>query len=112
MYSTTWRAFHAAHFEDPARRAWFAEHIARQPPAHTPPPVTLQEREDRWTTLAYDEDEAAWQKRHHVQYLTPGAARIFDTSRRFREARLQEQTDHDLKRLRQRVLDDLVTRKS
>lgn len=74
--------------------------------------MTLREREDAWTTLAYDEDEAAWQRRHRVQYLTPGAARIFDTSRRFREARSQEQADRDLKRLRQRVLDDLVTRKS
>ena len=112
MYPAAWRAFHAAHFEDPTRRAWFAEHIARQPPLYTPPPVTLQEREDAWTTLAHGEDEAAWQRRHHVQYLTPGAARIFDSSRRFREARSRDHTDRDLQRLRQRALDDLVARKS
>ena len=84
--------FHAIHFEDPARNAWFSEQIAqyRTPavPMHfDPTPVPLEDREDAWTSLQDGEDDAAWQARHGVHYLTPGAARIFDRSRRFREQR-------------------------
>lgn len=86
--SPAWQAFHVRHFDDAARRAWFTEALAF---GHVPTfQLALQDRtaqEDAWTQLAWGEDEAGWQRRHRVQYLTPGAARMFDASRRFREAR-------------------------
>ena len=93
-----WDEFHAAHFDDAAKRAWFATHMAVHQAATTattsdgvavaqPPHATREEREDAWTMPAPGEDEAAWQARHGVRYLTPGAVRIFDASRRFREQR-------------------------
>lgn len=83
-------AFHASHFLDPARRAWFTEKIAQHDALDMTVPtnnISRQEQEDAWTYLAPGEDEASWQARHGVQYLTPGAVRMFDTSRRFREQR-------------------------
>lgn len=81
-------AFHASHFEDPARRAWFAAHMMPVPPsAHT-----REELEDTWTTPAYGETDAQWQARHGLAHLTPGAARMFDQSRRFRAQRAAADT--------------------
>lgn len=83
-------AFHTSHFLDPARRAWFTEKIAQHDVLDMTVPtnnISRQDQEDAWTYLAPGEDEASWQARHGVQYLTPGAARMFDTSRRFREQR-------------------------
>lgn len=76
-------AFHAAHFGDPSRRAWFASQL--DPTRHMT--ATREELEDAWTTPAYGESDAQWQARHGLQHLTPGAARLFDHSRRFRAQR-------------------------
>ena len=88
MSSSAWQAFHASHFDDAARRAWFAGHLAY---GHAPlipsAPLGRLEQEDAWTQLAPGEHDVDWQRRHGVQYLTPGSARIFDASRRFREGR-------------------------
>lgn len=77
-------SFHASHFADPAKRAWCASHLA---PAASAPGATREEKEDAWTALLPGETEAAWQARHGLKHLTPGAARMFDQSRRFREQR-------------------------
>ncbi|WFD30734.1 hypothetical protein MSPP1_001758 [Malassezia sp. CBS 17886] len=93
--------FHAAHFGDEGKRAWFAARLRGAPLAPAADsgdkgadakgtPRTREEWEDAWTTLAPAEDDAAWQARHGVQYLTPGAARLFDASRRFRETRAHD----------------------
>jgi len=95
MSGTTWQAFHASHFDDASWRAWFAGHLAY---GHVPTiPLASQgrlEQEDAWTQLAPGEHEADWQRRHGVQYLTPGSARIFDASRRFREERRRADEAH------------------
>lgn len=93
MTSPAWHAFHADHFDDAARRAWFAAHLAHnQVPTIPSAPLERTAQEDAWTQLAPGEDEVDWQRRYGVQYLTPGSARIFDASRRFREerARMEE----------------------
>ena len=76
-----WAAFHAAHFEDAARRAWFAAHLVPRD-VHT-----REELEDAYTACAPGESDASWQARYGLVHLTPGAARVFDRSRRFRAAR-------------------------
>ncbi|WFD19849.1 hypothetical protein MCAP1_002089 [Malassezia caprae] len=95
MTTPAWQAFHASHFEDADRRAWFAAHLAHgYVPAIPPAPQGRLEQEDAWTQLAPGEHEADWQQRHGVQYLTPGSARIFDASRRFREERSRAEDAH------------------
>ena len=89
-----WADFYATHFADASRRAGFAEQLGMPPSAEgagRSPPPSLEELEDRWTRLAPGESESDWQARHGVQYLTPGAARVFDASRRFRERRARSE---------------------
>ena len=90
-----WDDFHASHFRDSARRAWFNVQLRGDsavkeslPDSHGP--LTRESMEDSWTALVPGETEAQWRARHGLQYLTPEAAKIFDSSRRFRETRLRE----------------------
>ncbi|PKI84314.1 hypothetical protein MVES1_001629 [Malassezia vespertilionis] len=102
-----WAAFHTAHFQDAARRQWFAEQLSAQ---H----CTRDELEDAYTTPAAGEDERAWQTRYGLAHLTPSAARIFDHSRRFRERRASMhagETD-ELGSLRARALDAMQKRRT
>lgn len=96
-----WAAFHAAHFADGGRRAWFAAHLV-------PPRRTRAELEDAYTACAPGESDAQWQARYGFVHLTPGAARVFDRSRRFRAARAAEDAprarDADLAALRAQAL--------
>lgn len=93
-----WADFYATHFADASRRAWFAEQLGVAPSNEgtgRAPPPSVEELEDRWTRLAPGESESDWQARHGVQYLTSGAARIFDTSRRFREQRARAEQSEE-----------------
>lgn len=97
-----WHEFHARHFGD-EQRAWFTSYsntspgmdqAQRQPQALSEGRSTSREQlEDRWTDLEPGETEIEWQERHGLEYLTPGAARVFDISRRFREQRNREEQE-------------------
>jgi hypothetical protein len=90
-----WQEFHSRHFSD-RRRAWFSQlaHTKELTPSSrfvSAPNDTVTDSiealEDRWTELAPGETEEEWQAKYGFEFLTPGAARVFDTSRRFRERR-------------------------
>lgn len=89
MDRAAFAAFHAAHFEDPSQRSWFAHHLQHSdvtvPPTAEIAEWTDEAWEDTWTQLRPGESLEQWQARHGVQYLTPGAVRMFDQARRFRE---------------------------
>ena len=55
-------------------------------------------REPRFSPYPGETDEE-WQRRHGFQYLTPGAVKVFDTSRRFREERDAQQAADELAEL-------------
>ena len=42
-----------------------------------------------------DETEEEWQERHEFHYLTPGAVKVFDASRKFREQKAAEERAAD-----------------
>ena len=92
-----WAEFHESHFRDSARRAWFDAQLKSDTAGAKPVltashgRMTRENIEDSWTALASGETAAQWQARHGLQYLTAEAAKIFDSSRRFREARQQEE---------------------
>lgn len=90
-----WQEFHSRHFSD-TQRAWFSRNAHTKEPIQSsrlvPAPEdtvagSIETLEDRWTELAPGETEEEWQARYGYEFLTPGAARVFDASRRFRERR-------------------------
>lgn len=84
-------AFHASHFQDPDKRAYFAAHLADSlASAYAAPPPTMPQplqpvTEEQYGALLQGESEEQWQARFGVNYLTPSDVNYFDAQRAIRE---------------------------
>lgn len=116
-----WQEFHSRHFSD-AQRASFSRHAHTREPTQNSRLVlasdgtvadSIETLEDRWTELAPGETEEEWQAKHGFEFLTPGAARVFDASRRFREHRDPiNAEENEIPQVDTKVTDTTATRSS